>query len=108
MKKITFKTSYRIFLSTIYTIASLIILNSTCTSCAGTNNKRDYRYEKYCDSIWFYNTDYYNNVLVKTDKYQDYINKYGKWWEENYPLELDEEEARILYIVNSRCLINKE
>lgn len=44
------------------------------------NNTRDYDYEHYCDSIYEVNPDYYLDVLVETDEYQDYIEKHGEWW----------------------------
>ena len=34
---------------------------------------RDINYEHYCDSIWITNPDYYLDVLIKTDKFQNYI-----------------------------------
>lgn len=37
-------------------------------------------YEQYCDSIWEADPDYYMDVLVETDEYQDYIAERGKWW----------------------------
>ena len=44
------------------------------------NDTRDYDYEHYCDSIYEVNPDYYLDVLVETDEYQDYIEKHGEWW----------------------------
>lgn len=44
------------------------------------NSTRDYNYEHYCDSIYENNPDYYLDVLVETDEYQDYINEHGEWW----------------------------
>ena len=44
------------------------------------NSTRDYKFEHYCDSIYEVNPDYYLDVLIKTDKFQDYIDKHGKWW----------------------------
>ena len=44
------------------------------------NDTRDYNYEHYCDSIYEVNPDYYLDVLVETDEYQDYIEKHGEWW----------------------------
>lgn len=44
------------------------------------NSTRDYNYEHYCDSIYEVNPDYYLDVLVETDEYQDYIEKHGEWW----------------------------
>lgn len=42
---------------------------------------RDINYEHYCDSIWITNPDYYLDVLVETDEFQDYIEKHGQWWD---------------------------
>lgn len=42
---------------------------------------RDYSYEAYCDSIWESNPDYYLDVLMETDEYQNYIETNGKWWD---------------------------
>ena len=44
------------------------------------NSTRDYKFEHYCDSIYEVNPDYYLDVLIETDKFQDYIDKHGKWW----------------------------
>lgn len=41
---------------------------------------RDYEYEHYCDSIYHYDNDYYIDVLVETDEYQNYIAEHGEWW----------------------------
>lgn len=45
------------------------------------NSTRDYKFEHYCDSIYEVNPDYYLDILIETDKFQDYIDKHGKWWE---------------------------
>jgi hypothetical protein len=42
--------------------------------------ERDAAYEAYCDSIWAVDKDYYMDVLVETDDYQDYIQEHGEWW----------------------------
>lgn len=44
------------------------------------NNTRDYKYEHYCDSIYEVDVDYYYDVLVETDKFQNYIEEHGEWW----------------------------
>ena len=44
------------------------------------NSTRDYKFEHYCDSIYEVNPDYYLDVLVETDKFQNYIDEHGKWW----------------------------
>lgn len=45
------------------------------------NVPRNYEYEKYCDSIWVADPDYYLDVLVETDEFQEYIEIHGAWWE---------------------------
>lgn len=42
---------------------------------------RDINYEHYCDSIWITNPDYYLDVLVESDEFQEYIDKHGQWWD---------------------------
>lgn len=44
------------------------------------DSTRDYKFEHYCDSIYEVNPNYYLDVLIETDKFQDYIDKHGKWW----------------------------
>lgn len=44
------------------------------------NSTRDYKFEHYCDSIYEVNPDYYFDVLVETDEFQNYIDKHGEWW----------------------------
>lgn len=44
------------------------------------NDTRDYKYEHYCDSIYECNPDYYLDVLVGTDEFQNYIDEHGEWW----------------------------
>lgn len=41
---------------------------------------RDLEYEYYCDSIWANNPDYYLDVLMETDEFQEYVELNGKWW----------------------------
>ena len=43
------------------------------------DSTRDYKFEHYCDSIYEVNPDYYLDVLIETDKFQNYIDKHGKW-----------------------------
>lgn len=45
------------------------------------DSTRDYKFEHYCDSIYEVNPDYYLDILIETDKFQNYIDKHGKWWE---------------------------
>lgn len=59
-----------------------------CTAMANCINNynrsndttRDYKYEHYCDSIYEANPDYYFDVLVETDEFQNYIDEHGEWW----------------------------
>ena len=59
-----------------------------CTAMANCINNynrsndttRDINYENYCDSIWITNPDYYLDVLVETDEFQNYIDEHGEWW----------------------------
>jgi hypothetical protein len=44
---------------------------------------RDYEYERYCDSLYIYDEDYYFDVLEETDEYQDYIKEHGAWWNQD-------------------------
>lgn len=44
------------------------------------DSSRDYQYEHYCDSIYKVNPDYYHDVLVETDSFQNYIDEHGEWW----------------------------
>ncbi len=60
-------------------IATINSNNKTCV--AKSDNTRDYAYERYCDSIYAANPDYYLDVLVETDKFQSYLNEHGKWWD---------------------------
>lgn len=54
--------------------------NDSKTFTIKNNFTRDYNYEHYCDSICEVNPDYYNDVIVESDKFQDYINNHGEWW----------------------------
>lgn len=44
------------------------------------NSTRNYKFEHYCDSIYEVNPDYYFDVLVETDEFQNYIDEHGEWW----------------------------
>ena len=44
------------------------------------NSTRDYKFEHYCDSIYEVNPDYYFDVLIETDEFQNYIDEHGEWW----------------------------
>lgn len=54
--------------------------NDSKTFNIKNNSTRDYNYEHYCDSIYEVNPDYYNDVIVESDKFQDYIDNHGEWW----------------------------
>lgn len=62
-------------------------------SCSSQKSTRDYAYEAYCDSIWANDPDYYLDVLVTTDEFQDYIEANGQWWEEDCPAYLEMKAA---------------
>ena len=63
-------------------ILALVILGIAIAgcSCTKTANTRDYDYERYCDSIWENNPNYYLDVLVEGDEYQNYIEQNGEWF----------------------------
>ena len=42
------------------------------------NSTRDYKFEHYCDSIYKVNPNYYLDVLIETDEFQNYIDKHGE------------------------------
>lgn len=54
--------------------------NDSKTFTIKNNSTRDYNYEHYCDSIYENNPDYYFDVLVETDEFQNYIDKHKEWW----------------------------
>lgn len=59
---------------------SITISYIRATNSSNIDTTRDYKYEHYCDSIFDSNPDYYIDVLVETDKYQDYVKNHGEWW----------------------------
>ena len=77
-------------LTIIFLLFVIALVNLSFINCSNyidsknyiTNNNstRDYKFEHYCDSIYEVNPDYYLDVLIETDKFQDYIDKHGKWW----------------------------
>ena len=84
----------RILTSTGFIIAGLLIGLGVghqlgCTAMANcikdynrsNDTTRDINYEHYCDSIWITNPDYYLDVLVETDEFQNYIEEHGQWWD---------------------------
>ena len=61
--------------------AALAILGMAFAGCQSTKvAERDYAYEAYCDSIWEADPDYYLDVLVESDEYQNYIEQNGEWF----------------------------
>lgn len=72
---------------TITVIANIALVINQCynnntdkTFIVKNNDTRDYAFEHYCDSIYEVNPDYYLDVLVETDEFQNYIDKHGEWW----------------------------
>ena len=63
-----------------FAVVSIVYPTSDKSFVIKNNDTRDYDYEHYCDSIYEVNPDYYLDVLVETDEYQDYIEKHGEWW----------------------------
>lgn len=62
-------------------LAALAILGMAIAGCSPTKvGTRDYDYEQHCDSIWKNNPDYYLDVLVESDEYQNYIEQNGEWF----------------------------
>lgn len=50
------------------------ILGMLIAGCEPTKvAERDLNYEHYLDSIWEKDPDYYLDVIVETDKYQEYM-----------------------------------
>lgn len=54
--------------------------NDSKTFTIKNNSTRDYNYEHYCDSIYEVDRDYYYDVIVESDKFQNYIDNHGEWW----------------------------
>lgn len=63
------------------TLASLYIITEV-TVIPKEKDNRDYEYERYLDSIYTTNPDYYFDVVVETDKFQDYINAHKDYYNE--------------------------
>lgn len=55
-------------------------LYDTKTIIIKNHSTRDYKFEHYCDSIYEVNSDYYLDVLVETDEFQNYLEEHGQWW----------------------------
>ena len=62
-------------------LIAMVILGIAIAGCQSTKvAERDYAYESYCDSIWKADPDYYLDVLVESDEYQNYIEQNGEWF----------------------------
>ena len=62
-------------------LVALVILGIAFAGCSPTKvDTCDYAYEAYCDSIWENNPDYYLDVIVESDEYQNYIEQNGEWF----------------------------
>lgn len=58
----------------------IIVLGAIIGMCQPTKvAERDLEFEAYCDSIYVADPDYYFDVLVETDEYQQYIEIHGEW-----------------------------
>jgi hypothetical protein len=64
-------------------ITSIVLGIIGVDACSRQMSTRDYDYERYCDSIYIHDEDYYFDVLMETDEYQDYIEQHGAWWNQN-------------------------
>ena len=85
--KNTTKANVLTIISLLFVIALVNLSFIRCSNYIDSKNyitkndsTRDYKFEHYCDSIYEVNPDYYLDVLIETDKFQDYIDKHGKWW----------------------------
>ena len=83
----TTKTNVLTIISLLFIIALVNLSFIRCSNYIDSKNyitkndsTRDYKFEHYCHSIYEVNPDYYLDVLIETDKFQDYIDKHGKWW----------------------------
>ena len=62
-------------------LIAMVILGIAIAGCQSTKvAERDYANEAYCDSIWEADPDYYLDVLVEGDEYQNYIEQNGEWF----------------------------
>lgn len=85
----SYKTSERI----LFLLLSLLMLSILTMAIMDTRHKRELdnkiierygrniEYEHYCDSIWITNPDYYRDVLIESDEFQQYIERHGQWWD---------------------------
>ena len=64
-----------------FALVAMVILGIAIAGCGPTKvDTRDYAYEAYCDSIWKNNPDYYLDVIVESDEYQNYIEQNDEWF----------------------------
>lgn len=80
MKERVFSEALPTLIIGIILIYCLFIMPFHIYQCSH-KEKRDIKYEQYCDSLWENDPIYYVDVLVETDEYQQYIEKFGEWWE---------------------------
>ena len=69
-----------LILLVIVSISGVYIINNNSKLFIKNNSTRNYNYEHYCDSIYEVNPDYYLDVLIETDEFQNYIDEHGEWW----------------------------
>lgn len=74
-------------------LITAVILVSLIFIPKSAKAERNYQYEAYCDSIYFNDRDYYYDVLVSTNEYQNYMETHGQWWEEDCPAYLEMKAA---------------
>lgn len=85
MNKTTSTTKVFIYMIICFVMLAMMFIFVNISICKYVDNlqkdnTRDISYEQYCDSIWTNNSDYYLDVLVESDKYQQYIENNGEWW----------------------------
>ena len=86
MKKIT--TTQILVLAILFIAVPVAIIASTFnwnvndskSFTIKNNSTRNYKYEHYCDSMYYTNQDYYLDVIVETEEFQNYIYEHGEWW----------------------------
>lgn len=76
------KTTETLIVAAMLCFIVIFFLLSTILHHKTYEESRDLEYEQYCDSIYITNPNYYYDVLVETDEYQQYIEKHGVWWKE--------------------------
>lgn len=65
----------------LYIAIAVAVIAMWCVPTSVTSDE-DYEFRHYCDSIWDADPEYYMDVLVETDYYQEYIEVNGQWWAE--------------------------